>query len=46
MNKVTYLLRALKEEKTAWEKAAKKESRTLASWIKYVLNKAAAKVNK
>mgnify|MGYP001600292313 FL=1 len=44
MERVTYLLRALKEEKELWQSAAKKEGRTLVSWIRYHLNKAAKRV--
>ena len=43
MTTVAYLLRALKEERELWQVAANKEGRTLVSWIKSQLNKAAAK---
>lgn len=46
MKTVAYLLRALKEEKDLWQVAANNEGRTLVSWIKFHLNKVAAKVNK
>ena len=46
MGTVAYLLRALKEERELWQVAANKEGRTLISWIKFHLNKAAAKANR